>query len=109
MMEVSQVLIDGKWRNAAAEATFHASNPATGETLATPFPISAWSDCDAALTAAAKAADILRAAKPELVAAFLDSYAAKIDAASATIVQAANEETGLPISPRLKDNELPRT
>src|SRR5271170_709182 len=109
MMEVAQVLIDGKWRNAAAETTFHASNPAIGETLATPFPVSAWSDCNMALAAAAEAADVLRAAKPELLAVFLDSYAAKIDSASAAIAQAANEETGLPISPRLKDNELTRT
>ena len=48
-------------------------------------------------------------ATPDQIASFLENYAAKIDAASAEIVQAANEETGLPASPRLQSNELPRT
>ena len=108
-MEIAQILIDGKWRTATAEATFHATNPATGETLATPFPVSEWSDCDLALEAAAHAAIELRKLAPEQLAAFLEAYAANIEAASAAIVEAAAEETGLPASPRLKDVELPRT
>ena len=54
--DVAQVLIDGKWRAADAEGDFHAENPAKGEPLPLAFPISRWSDCDAALTAASKAA-----------------------------------------------------
>ena len=63
-MDVAQVLIDGKWRAADAEGTFHAENPARGEALPLAFPISKWSDCDAALTAATKAATELRIIDP---------------------------------------------
>jgi NADP-dependent aldehyde dehydrogenase len=55
-MDVAKVLIDGRWRAADAEGTFHAENPAKGEALSLAFPISRWSDCDVALTAAIKAA-----------------------------------------------------
>src|SRR5580698_1221296 len=109
MMEVAQILIDGKWRKSEGEATFQASNPATGETLATLFPISDWSDCEIALSSAAHAAVQLRELAPEQLAAFLDIYASNIESASVAIVEAAGEETGLPVSPRLKDVELPRT
>ena len=108
-MEVAQVLIDGKWRAADAEGTFHAENPAKAESLPQAFPISRWSDCDAALTAATKAAAELRNIAPEKIAAFLETYAANIEAAAPAIIAAANEETALPITPRLKDVELPRT
>jgi 2,5-dioxopentanoate dehydrogenase len=108
-MDVAKVLIDGKWRAADAEGTFHAENPAKGEALLLAFPTSKWSDCDLALTAATKAAAELRAIDPAKIAAFLEAYAANIEAASAAIVAAANEETALPVTPRLKDVELPRT
>ena len=35
---VAQVLIDGKWRAADAEGTFHAENPANGQALPSAFP-----------------------------------------------------------------------
>ncbi|WP_263358874.1 aldehyde dehydrogenase family protein [Acidicapsa ligni] len=108
-MDVAEILIDGKWQAADVDATFHAENPATGETLATAFPISRWSDCDAALSAASKAAVTLREVAPERLAAFLEEYASNIEAAAPAIIAAANEETGLAVSPRLKDVELPRT
>ena len=108
-MEVAQILIDGKWQTSAGKDRFHASNPATGETLATPFPISEWSDCDSALSAAVRAADQLREVAPERLASFLEAYASNIESASVAIAEAAGEETGLPFSPRLKDVELPRT
>jgi 2,5-dioxopentanoate dehydrogenase len=108
-MDVAQVLIDGKWRDADAEGTFHAENPATGKTLPMVFPISRWSDCDAALTAATKAAAELRDLDPSRIAAFLEAYADNIEAAAPAIVAAAAEETALPVAPRLKDVELPRT
>ena len=73
------------------------------------FPISRWSDCDAALNAATKAAAELRTIDPAKIAAFLEAYATNIEAAAATIVAAAAEETALPVTPRLKDVELPRT
>jgi len=108
-MVAAQILIDGKWRAADAEGIFHAENPAKGEALSLAFPISRWSDCDAALTAATKAAAELRTVEPAKIAAFLDTYAANIEAAADSIVAAAAEETALPASPRLKDVELPRT
>ena len=43
------------------------------------------------------------------IAAFLDGYAAAIDAAAERIVTAAAAETGLAVAPRLRDVELPRT
>jgi NADP-dependent aldehyde dehydrogenase len=105
----AQVLIDGKWRAADAEGTFHAENPAKAEPLPLAFPTSRWSDCDAALTAATKAAAELRAIDSTKIAAFLEAYAKNIEASADTIVAAANAETALPITPRLKDIELPRT
>src|SRR5258707_11942744 len=108
-MDVAQVLIDGKWRAADAEGTFHAENPAKGEALPVAFPISRWSDCDAALAAATKAAAELRTIEPAKIAAFLDAYAANIEASAESIVATAAEETALPVTPRLKDVELPRT
>jgi alpha-ketoglutaric semialdehyde dehydrogenase len=108
-MDVAQVLIDGKWRAADAEGTFHAENPAMGEALPLSFPTSRWSDCDAALNAATKAAAELRTIDPAKIAAFLEAYATNIEASAAAIVEAAAEETALPASPRLKDVELPRT
>ena len=108
-MDVAQVLIDGKWRAADAEGTFQAENPATGEALPLSFPTSRWSDCDLALNAATKAAAQLRTMEPAKIAAFLEAYAANIEANAAAIVAAAAEETALPATPRLKDVELPRT
>ena len=108
-MDVAQVLIDGRWRAADAEGTFHAENPAKGEMLPLAFPTSRWSDCDLALTAATKAATELRNVQPAKIAAFLEAYAANIEAAAPAIIAAAAEETALPVTPRLKDVELPRT
>jgi 2,5-dioxopentanoate dehydrogenase len=108
-MDVAQVLIDGKWRAADAAGTFQAENPAKGEALPTVFPISRWPDCDLALNAATKAAAELRTIEPTKIAAFLEAYAANIEAAAPAIIAAAAEETALPVTPRLKDVELPRT
>lgn len=103
------VLINGSWRAADAESEFSAENPSTGEKLDRSFPVSRWSDCDAALSAAVEAAVELENAPPEQIAAFLEHYAAGLDAAAGELAQAAHEETALAISPRLKDVELPRT
>src|ERR1700730_11851570 len=105
----TQLLIDGKWRAADAEGTFHAVNPAKGEALPLAFPTSRWSDVDLALTSATKPPAELRTIDPTKIAAFLEAYAANIEAAADTIAAAAAEETALPVTPRLKDVELPRT
>jgi NADP-dependent aldehyde dehydrogenase len=103
------VLIGGKWRAAKATKTFQAANPATGETLPDSYPVSSWEDCDAALTAAAEAANELRRTPPEGIARFLTRFAELIEARKAALVEQANLETALPASPRLGDVELPRT
>jgi NADP-dependent aldehyde dehydrogenase len=103
------VLIAGQWRPAIPGGFFHAENPATGEALPGEYPISQWADCNAALTAAAEVAPILRATEPARIADFLMRYANRIEDQSAALVEMAHQETGLPKAPRLADVELPRT
>jgi 2,5-dioxopentanoate dehydrogenase len=105
----AKVWIGGEWRESDAEGVFEPENPATGEKLGREFPVSRWSDCDAALTAAVEAARVLETTAPEKIAGFLEAYAKELEADADAIVQAAHEETALPVSPRLKDAELPRT
>lgn len=108
-MAVQQILIDGRWRDARAVGTFRAENPRTREPLAEEYPVSDWSDCDQALDAAARAADELRRTPPERLAAFLEAFAARVEARKAELVDVAHRETALPVTPRLADGELPRT
>ncbi|HEY2411667.1 MAG TPA: aldehyde dehydrogenase (NADP(+)) [Pirellulaceae bacterium] len=115
-MPTQPVLIANHWRSANSSGSFRAENPATREPL-DEFPISTWADCDEALQAASVAfhnrwvndwpADKRHDASQ--FADFLDAYAARIEANKAAIVEMANRESGLPVSPRLADNELPRT
>src|SRR5688500_10269385 len=107
-MAVNSVLIGGQWRPANASGTFRAENPATKEPLEE-FPVSAWQDCDEALSAAAEAAEQMRRLGGEQIAKFLEAFADRIEARKDEIVRIANAETALPASPRLADNELPRT
>jgi len=108
-MDAMRVLIDGECREADAAAVFQAENPSTGRKINRTFPVSRWSDCDAALTAAAKAAQELEQVPSEKIAEFLEEYAAGIDGDSKALVETAHEETGLPYKPRLAEVELPRT
>jgi NADP-dependent aldehyde dehydrogenase len=108
-MNMQPVLIDGRWRAAAAAGTFQAENPATREPLADAYPVSSWADVDAALNAATQAADALRAAPGELVARFLEVYADKSEQAREALVAMAHAETALAAKPRLAEVELPRT
>ncbi|HUD48508.1 MAG TPA: aldehyde dehydrogenase family protein [Candidatus Baltobacteraceae bacterium] len=108
-MTTNPVLIAGQWRAAKSGGTFHAENPATGETLPDEFPVSAWADCDAALSAAAQAAIELRSAPPEHIAGFLQRFAERIETRAVELVDRAHLETALPQSPRLAQVELPRT
>ncbi|HZZ40661.1 MAG TPA: aldehyde dehydrogenase (NADP(+)) [Acidobacteriaceae bacterium] len=108
-METAKVWIGGEWRAADAESTFEPENPGTGEKLGRQFPVSRWSDCDRALSAGVEAAHALEGIAAEKIAGFLDGYARELEGDAEAIVQAAHEETGLALSPRLKDAELPRT
>ena len=108
-MSIHPVLINGQWRAATSSNSFHAENPATGEALPHQYPISQWSDVDAALSAAVSAAETLRATPAASITHFLTRFAERIDARAAELAQTANLESGLPVAPRLQNVELPRT
>ncbi len=108
-MTLHPVLIAGQWRPAQSNGSFSAENPAGGERLPGEYPISDWADCDEALAAATAAAAVLRAQPAEKRAAFLEAFAARIEARKDELVEMAHAETGLPKTPRLADVELPRT
>lgn len=84
-------------------------NPTTGELLPSLFPVSDWSQCDQALTAAQQAFATLRSGSNECIVNFLEAYASLIEKDKDALVEIAHLETGLPKSPRLADVELPRT
>jgi len=108
-VETAKVLIGGEWQDADAVSVFQAENPATGEKLEPRFPVSRWSDCEKALAAAHKAAQAMEAVAPEKIAAFLEAYALGLASAAEKLANVAHQETGLPLTPRLKEAELPRT
>lgn len=103
------VLIAGSWRQARGRGSIRATNPDTGELLHHVFPVSERSDLDEALAAGIEASRALGQTGPESVVRFLESYADRLDIEKEKIAVAANLETGLPISPRLIEVELPRT
>lgn len=104
-----EVLIDGAWRAPTGSQSFKAQNPSTGAPLPGAFPVSPIDELGAAIEAAQNAARELRAAPPDLLADFLDSYAESIEARGDEIVEVANTESALPVEPRLRSVELPRT
>jgi 2,5-dioxopentanoate dehydrogenase len=108
-MTVQPILINGQWRQADMTGTFRAENPATCEPLPDEYPVSAWTDCDAALAAAEAASHAMRRLPAERIAEFLERFATEIEQRREPLVQMAHLETGLAASPRLADVELPRT
>jgi len=86
-------------------ATFRAVDPATGEELGESYPVAGWPEVDAALSAAPD----LASAPPAHIAAFLDGYAARLEGDRDALCRLAHRETGLPVEPRLRAVELPRT
>jgi len=107
--ELCPVLINGAWRAAKAYDSFMAENPATGASLGVAYPKSTWADVEAALDAAAAAAVVMQQMDPRQTGAFLDAYAAVLEAEAEVICTQAALETGYPVKPRLQDVELPRT
>ena len=103
------VLIDGEWRASTGSSTFQAVNPATCEPIDGSYPVSPWDEVEQAISAAAEASREMRGWPGERFAAFLECFAARIEARADELVALANQETALPVSPRLKDGELPRT
>lgn len=106
---MQKVLINGEWVDSKAAGSFQASNPATGESIDAEYPVSSWDDCDQALAAATQAFAEMRLLPVEQLANFLETFADRIEQRSDEICALANQETGLPLSPRLADVELPRT
>ncbi|APZ94338.1 aldehyde dehydrogenase (NADP(+)) [Fuerstiella marisgermanici] len=103
------VLINGAWVASETAETFQAINPTTQETLPGVFPLSPWSEIDKAIQAASDVAKEVRGWPGSRFAEFLNAYADEIEARADDLVAAAHAETALPVSPRLKDGELPRT
>jgi alpha-ketoglutaric semialdehyde dehydrogenase len=106
---LAPVLIDGQWRPAAAAGSFASENPLARQPLSPEFPISSWSDIDAALASAASATEAMRDAPGDSIGRFLDRYAERIEARKDELVALAATETALPVKPRLANVELPRT
>lgn len=105
---MEKILVDGGWREADASGGYRAIDPSTGTAGEAEWPVSRWSDVDAALEAAGRAAAELRATAPARIAAFLERYAARLEARADSLVAAAHAETGLAVRPRLAEVELPR-
>jgi 2,5-dioxopentanoate dehydrogenase len=109
-MTLQPIWIAGRWQaEASPEGDVQSYNPRTGETLAPRFPISGEATVLAALAAGSEAADKLRATDPERIAVFLERCADNLEGRADVLVESAHLETGLPIEPRLKSVELPRT
>lgn len=108
-MSIERVLIDGQWRVSSGSQIFQSVNPATRLPLPREYPVSPWSEIEQAILAAARASRELQNAPNELFAKFLERFAERIDARSGEFIATANQETGLPVEPRLKIAELPRT
>ena len=107
--ELAPVWIGGQWRQSRSTGSFRGENPALGETLPAAYPVSSWDDALEALKAGAAAAAILEKTSGEQVAAFLDAYADEIETRGDVLAECAHAETGLPVAPRLRNVELPRT
>ncbi|HUO09702.1 MAG TPA: aldehyde dehydrogenase family protein [Phycisphaerae bacterium] len=105
------VLIAGEWRASAQIAIFQSRDPRAGHLLPDVYPVSGWDDIEAALASASRAAVVLRGLPnaENVIAAFLEGYAKRIEEEAERITAAAAAETALPLTPRLKDVELPRT
>ena len=108
-MTTHSVLIDGQWRLSAGQQFFQAVNPRTTEPLPDQYPVSPWSEVESAIQAADRAAATVRSWSGSRFADFLEAYANLIDQRAPELIEMAHWETGLPVQPRLKDVELPRT
>ncbi len=108
-MNTQPVLIDGQWTSSIGGETFSAVNPATRQFLPESFPVSPWAEVERAIDAADRAFQAVLGWPGSRFAAFLEKYADNIDRIADKLVAAAHAETGLPVEPRLKNVELPRT
>ncbi len=103
------VLINGEWRPSRGKSSFQAINPACKATLPGVFPVSSWEEIREALQAAHHAFETTRYWPGSRFADFLFACADYVEARGDEIIAAAHLETALPVSPRLRDAEFPRT
>jgi 2,5-dioxopentanoate dehydrogenase len=103
------VLINGHWVPSEGSQTFQATNPATQQLMAGVFPVSNWNELSQALDSAAAVSRETRGWPGSRFADFLEAYACQIESCAEQLIEAAHAETALPVTPRLKDAELPRT
>jgi NADP-dependent aldehyde dehydrogenase len=109
-MSHQSLLVDGQWRSAEDPIdSFDTVDPATEETLPHTYPVSRFGELEEMLEAGRSAAQTLRTVAPEVRAAFLETFADRIEARSEELVEWAHRETALAASPRLANIELPRT
>jgi NADP-dependent aldehyde dehydrogenase len=109
LRDAEPVLIAGQWRAAAATGTFRAVDPTTGLERPQHWPVSGWSDVEATLDAAVGAAATLASLPGARLADFLERYADRLAARGRDLTAVAHAESGLDVTPRLFDVELPRT
>src|SRR5580692_300849 len=108
-MNAEKVLIDGTWTESQGREPFQAVNPQTGQTLPGAYPISPWNEVERALQSASAAAWRVRGWPGERFATFLDAFAGRLERRAEELIAIAHAETALPVEPRLKSVELPRT
>jgi NADP-dependent aldehyde dehydrogenase len=104
---LNDVLIANQWVPATG-GSFAVLSPADGHKL-TSARRSTWEQLDTALTCGHRARAELEQVGPESLAVFLEAYADAIEADIAALAAIAHAETGLPITPRLADVEIPGT
>ena len=109
-MTMQPVLIAGEWRQSKNSAgTFTATNPSTKMALPEQYPVSSLEEVEEALRAGQEAVAALRECSPDDIARFLELFAENIEARTDALVELAHIETALPMEPRLRSGELPRT
>ena len=86
--------IGSRWVSNAE--SFAAYNPATGAAIDPPFAVSTTADVTEACRLAATAFDDFRETDPDVRARFLETIAARIEAAGDALVERAMAESGLP-------------
>ena len=104
-----QILSNGEWKNSTGTTTFRSVNPRTTEDLPDEYPVSPWGEIEATIEAAHRASVEMRGWPGSRFADFLEAYANGIEQRAAELIEMANLETALPVEPRLKNGELPRT
>lgn len=102
------VLIGSDWRTSEGTEYHEKHSPETGQLLGQ-YPVSPWDEVSEGLDHASAAYSALTDAGPEGVATFLETFADAIDTAAEELCEMANLETALPVAPRLRHIELPRT